>query len=68
MTGSDGGFSCYRIVMQTLMNREGGVMDIVEQVMKRAGVTPAHAWLHLREENRVGVLHLEGIDETDTGA
>ncbi|QRV78910.1 ATP-dependent DNA helicase [Ceratobasidium sp. AG-Ba] len=53
MTGSDGGFSCYRIVMQTLMNREGGVMDIVEQVMKRAGVTPAHAWLHLREENRL---------------
>ncbi|QRV80730.1 hypothetical protein RhiJN_08745 [Ceratobasidium sp. AG-Ba] len=26
MTGSDGGFSCYRIVMQTLMNREGGVI------------------------------------------
>ncbi|QRV85656.1 Helicase conserved C-terminal domain [Ceratobasidium sp. AG-Ba] len=66
MTGSDGGFSCYCIVMQTLMNREGSVMDIVEQVMKRAGLPPGKSKVDdyevLPPQSATGYVGLQVVD------
>ncbi|KAG8772171.1 hypothetical protein FRC12_003219 [Ceratobasidium sp. 428] len=51
-TDSDEGYGHMRRVTRTLLNVPGGIMDIVEEIMKQARATPAHAWRNARDENR----------------
>ncbi|QRV83716.1 SNF2 family amino-terminal protein [Ceratobasidium sp. AG-Ba] len=63
-TGRDGGWGYYRKAVQTLFNRPGGVLNVVEEVMDQAGATPAHAWRQRRDENRRSV-ESEPLNEYD---
>ncbi|KAB5587462.1 SNF2-related protein [Ceratobasidium theobromae] len=49
---TDGGWKAYRLLILTLLNRSGGIMDITEDAMVSHRATPAERWRDARDENR----------------